>query len=105
MGIRGIAAACALSVSMLCAGTALAGEGKKFKAGGEESAGDDTSKRICRNMIVSGSRLSTRSCRTKAAWDKDGERAQRHVEELQTDFSAKDGGANSYGTTGSSTPR
>jgi hypothetical protein len=103
MGIRGIAAACALSVSMLCAGTA--GEGKKPKAPGEESAADDASKRICRNMIVSGSRLSTRSCRTKAAWDKDGERAQRHVEELQTDFSAKDGGANSYGTTGSSTPR
>ena len=106
MGIRGIAAACALSVSMLCAGTALAGESGGSKVAGEKAEGDKAaSKRVCRNMIVSGSRLSTRSCRTQAAWDKSAERSQRHVEEVQSSFSARDGAANSYGSQGGSTPR
>ena len=37
----------------------------------------DTSRRICRNLVLSGTRLSRRSCRTERAWEEDAEAARR----------------------------
>jgi hypothetical protein len=93
MGMKAIASIAALSMSLLWTGTAVAGESSAPKAAKE----DNPSKRVCRNVVASGTRLSTRTCKSKADWDKDQDRAQRHVRELQTDWSQRDGGENGSG--------
>ena len=45
--------------------------------GAAQGGADDTSRRACRNLIRSGTRLSTRYCRTQAEWDEAGEGARR----------------------------
>jgi hypothetical protein len=87
MGIRRIATACVLSMSMLCAGTALAAE----QGGSKAAKADNPSKRVCRSVVVSGSRLATRTCRMQSAWDQDAERASKNVLDMQTNLYARDG--------------
>ncbi|HEX8381432.1 MAG TPA: hypothetical protein VF619_12900 [Allosphingosinicella sp.] len=93
MGKKAIASIAALSMSLLWSGTALAGD----SAAPKTAKADDSSKRVCRNVVSSGTRLSTRTCKAKAEWDKAQDRAQRHVRELQTDWSQRDGGENGSG--------
>ncbi|HYI49147.1 MAG TPA: hypothetical protein VEX35_11860 [Allosphingosinicella sp.] len=41
------------------------------------SAQPDSSRRVCRNLALSGTRLTRRSCRTQTAWEEDAEAARR----------------------------
>jgi hypothetical protein len=81
MGIRGVAAGTVLTMalSLLCAGTALAGQSGPTKA----AADAEGSKRICKNLTTTGSRLSHRICKRKSEWDLEAERARRHLLDLQ----------------------
>jgi hypothetical protein len=56
-----------------------------------KAAGNDTSRRICRNLVRSGTRLSTRFCRTQREWDESAEGARRLLQEGQTEGSSRDG--------------
>jgi hypothetical protein len=64
----GTAAVLALGVAGLSTGTAVAQEGATpAKAKTADKSG---SRRVCRNIVESGTRLSSRVCRTQADWDK-----------------------------------
>lgn len=70
MGVKSIVkgTAWAAGIAVLMAGTSfVAGS-----AASAESKADkkDTSKRICRMITPTGSRMTTRICRTRAEWDK-----------------------------------
>ena len=67
-----MAAAVAIGLGGLGTGPALAGDGPKL-------AKDDPSRRICRNEVPVGSRLSVRVCRTKAEWDRGESKTQDGV--------------------------
>ena len=63
-------AAIAVGFAALSTGTAIAGE-DKAKLGSK----DDPGKRVCRSVLPTGSRFTTRVCRTAAEWDKLAEEA------------------------------
>jgi hypothetical protein len=48
---------------------------------------------VCRNVVRSGTRLSTRYCHTQTQWDEAAETARRLVQEGQTEGSSRDGQA------------
>ncbi|HVQ09730.1 MAG TPA: hypothetical protein VMS43_14975 [Allosphingosinicella sp.] len=54
----------------------------------------DPSRRVCRNVVRSGTRLSTRYCHTQAEWDAAGEGARRFLQEGQNEGSSRDGEMN-----------
>ncbi len=92
-----------MSFAALSATTALAGQtgGSADGAGERKSAAKDAGKKVCRNLIISGSRLSTRSCRTQADWDKAALDAQDSALQQQTGPGARPEG----GQAGASAPR
>ena len=49
------------------------------------------SRRICRNLVLSGTRLSRRSCRTARAWEEDAEAARRMQSDNAYDGQYRDG--------------
>lgn len=72
MGAKTAAKASALMMGfgLLWASAALPTEaGGSAAEAFKGKAKDDPSRRICRNITPSGSRLTTRICRTKAEWD------------------------------------
>ena len=95
MGVKALVTASALAAGLgaLGATPALAGEPAAVPAAGTQprATGPDTSRRVCRNLVRSGTRLSTRFCRTQREWDEAGEGARRFVQEGQTDGSSRDG--------------
>ena len=84
MRVKPILPACALVLGFaaLGAGPALAGDPGSAGGAGVEAqpkpkvAKKDPSRRVCRNIIPSGSRLSVRDCRTQGDWDRAAEQAQ-----------------------------
>lgn len=88
MGMKPIAKVCALALgcAALLATPAVAGQAGGSAEGGVErkSAGKDPGRKVCRNLVLSGSRLSTRSCRTQAEWDKAAHDAQDSALQQQT---------------------
>lgn len=44
-----------------------------------KAANDDPSRRICKNIVRVGTRLSTRVCRTKKQWDEAMDRTQESL--------------------------
>nr|WP_295373292.1 hypothetical protein [uncultured Sphingosinicella sp.] len=68
----GAAAALAMALAALSTGTALAQESaaESTTPAKAKVADKSGSRRVCRNLVVSGSRLSSRICRTQADWDK-----------------------------------
>ena len=66
MGAMRIVAIAALALGLSSLGTvpAVAAEGAKKP----KMADDDPSRRVCKNMIPVGTRLSTRVCRTQKEW-------------------------------------
>ena len=63
-----------MTVAALAIGLGVLGAGPAFadQAAGTsqpKKAKTDTSRRICRNLVPSGTRMSSRICRTQAEWD------------------------------------
>jgi hypothetical protein len=59
-----------------------------------KAAKEDTSRRVCKNLVLSGSRLTTRFCRSQEEWDRDEEKAQRDQLESRFNHSSRDGEMN-----------
>jgi hypothetical protein len=72
-----IVAALAIGLGGLGAGATQAADG--HGASKPKKAQDDPSRRVCRNIVPSGSRLSTRVCRTQQQWDESRDKAQDGV--------------------------
>lgn len=97
MGAKLIMAGFASAAVLLsCAGTAVAARGGIPPAGASEPGGaDDRSRRLCRTVVPSGSRLGTRVCRPRADWESQREQTRRYVEDGQTNGYRRDGEFNS----------
>lgn len=52
----------------------------------------DPSRRVCRSIRPTGSRLSTRQCRTQAQWDELREETRQFVQDGQTNGSRRNEG-------------
>lgn len=80
-----LAAMLAAGTGTLSAGTALAGGnmGSAGDAASQEQSRTNPSRRICRSLLPTGSRLPQRTCRTQAEWDADAEQTRRDQERVQ----------------------
>ena len=72
-------AALAMGLTTLGAGPALAGD-----ADGAKAKKDDTSRRLCKTVVPTGSRVSSRLCRTQAEWDAAMNKSQDNILRHQT---------------------
>ena len=85
MGLKPIARASALTLLFaamgagLIAGSPASAETKTDK--------DDTSKRVCKVITPTGSRMTTRICRTQAEWDRSQSKTAEGVLRHQTNES------------------
>lgn len=57
----------------------------------------DPSKKVCRNLVLTGSRMTKRFCRTQAEWDQSAAKAQDHLRDGQVDGYRRDGEMNGQG--------
>lgn len=83
MGVTRIVtiAALAMGLGALSTAPAAAGDGAKPKL-----AKDDPSRRVCKNIVRVGTRLSTRICRTQAEWAKSMDKTQDgHLQSMLKD--------------------
>lgn len=80
----------ALAISLASGAAAYSSEPAGEAAAAE--AKSDKSKKICRTIVKSGTRFSTRICRSKEAWDKDAEAAARYLEDGQMNHSRRNDG-------------
>ena len=98
MGAKSILAASALAIGFgaLWASPGVTGEpaAAAATAAQPKAARNDRSRRVCRNLVRSGTRLSTRYCRTQQEWDEAAEGARRLVQEGQVEGSSRDGEMN-----------
>lgn len=92
MGTKPIVRACALAMGFgaLLVGTALVAATGASSAAADVQAepkatAKDTSRRICRNLTPSGSRLNRRVCRRQAEWDESADAAQEGLLKHQVD--------------------
>ena len=60
----------AMSLTLLGTGSALAQTNEAAEASKPRVADRSGSSRVCRNIVKSGTRLSTRVCRSAADWEK-----------------------------------
>jgi hypothetical protein len=94
MGVKAIVTASALAIGFgaLWATPGLSGEPSTAATAETppKAAANDRSRRVCRNLIRSGSRLSTRYCHTRTEWEESAEGARRLVQEGQTEGSSRD---------------
>ncbi|HEY5723233.1 MAG TPA: hypothetical protein VIT45_13010 [Allosphingosinicella sp.] len=85
MGLKSIVSvsAVAMSVCALVAVPAVVQAGPKTRVGG------DPSKRVCKTVMPTGSRLVERVCRTKEEWDYNRKKAQESLFQQQLDGSIR----------------
>lgn len=88
------ASALAMGFGALWASPGLTGGSAPAATAESQPKANETSRRVCRNLVRSGTRLSTRYCRTQAEWDAAGEGARRFLQEGQEEGSFRDGQAN-----------
>jgi hypothetical protein len=85
-----IAAAVAIGASALLTGTAIAGEAAAgASVAGAKASKTDTSKRVCRSIMPTGSRLGARQCRTQAEWDERARLIQHELQRQQLENSSR----------------
>ena len=90
----------AFGMGCLLAGAAMASQPAASAAtagGSAASASDqDKSRKVCRTIRITGTRLTERHCRTKADWQRDEQASQRYLEEGLQNY-RRDGEFNSGG--------
>jgi len=93
MAKKSFGAATALAVGLVCLGSGPVFAAQDTTAAAMPAkAKKDTSRRLCRNLVLSGTRLSTRFCRTDEDWDRDERKAQRDHLDSRLHHSSRDGG-------------
>lgn len=70
-------AALAIGLGTISSGSALADEGAGTSQPKEAKINEG--RRICRNLMPSGTRLTSRVCKTKAEWDRAMDKTQESV--------------------------
>ncbi len=95
MGVKSIVAASALAIGFgtLWASPGIASEPAAAAATEAQprAAAGDRSRRVCRNLVRSGTRLSTRYCRTQQEWDEAEDGSRRLLQEGQVEGQSRDG--------------
>lgn len=89
----GAASILAVALVWLGSGPVIAATGTQAQAT-TKTAKEDKSKRVCRNLTLTGSRLTTRLCRSQEEWDRDAEKAQRDQLDSRFNQSSRDGAMN-----------
>jgi hypothetical protein len=79
MGVKGMMAAGLLAIGLSMPGVSAAAANGQNEAPEVKQAKDDGSKRICRSIRPTGSRMSTRVCRTQAEWTRSQDKSQDSV--------------------------
>ena len=87
----------ALAMAVAAVDDNVAASASEATASTSEKAKPDKSKRVCRTVVISGTRLGERYCRTKEDWDRDTEKARRNLEDAQLNGYRRDGEANTFG--------
>jgi hypothetical protein len=78
----------ALGLTALCAGPANAAAGSADTSIGaaSKSGAKDTSRRICKSVVPTGTRVSKRDCRTQAEWDEQAASIQKELERREREL-------------------
>jgi hypothetical protein len=93
VGLLGVGAASASAFQAPPAATPVAQATTVQKV---PSTKKDSSRRVCRSIVHSGTRMASRYCRTREEWDSDAERARRFLEDGQHN-ARRDGEMNGLG--------
>jgi hypothetical protein len=93
MSGKSIMAAIALAVGIAAFGTgsAVAAYGASEAGDGGKSAKTDRSRRVCRSIVLSGTRMATRYCRTQEEWDRSSDKSRDFLLEGQMKNARRDG--------------
>ncbi|MGZ8348272.1 MAG: hypothetical protein ACXWUP_14285 [Allosphingosinicella sp.] len=88
MVLKSVLTASVLALAIGAASSAAIGAGDPHagtKAAGQAKTSEpDTSRRVCRNLTPSGTRMTRRTCRTQAEWNAAMDRTQDGVLQFQT---------------------
>jgi hypothetical protein len=84
MAARQIITVAALAIGLGAFGAGAAFADEPASTAQPKKAKTDTSRRICRNMVPTGSRMSARICRTQAEWDKSMDKSQESMLRYQS---------------------
>ena len=60
---------------------AVAGAGTQATTANQPNPSEDRSRRVCRSVTPSGTRLAIRTCRTQAEWDEQANQARHRMDE------------------------
>jgi hypothetical protein len=93
MGVKPIVTAAALAIGFGALWAAPGVTGEPIAAAGTQpkAAAAAPGRRICRNVMRSGTRLTSRYCHTQTEWDEAGEGARRLVQDGQDGGNSRDG--------------
>jgi hypothetical protein len=91
---RGTALAVAIGLALAWTASAPASQPVPDSANAAPGAKKDTSRRMCRSVVLTGTRMAKRYCRTQEEWEFESEKARRFHEEGQQN-SRRDGEFNS----------
>lgn len=106
MGVKSIAMASALAMALGVVGAGTAAAQDTATTGSQAGTTDgkdkkaDPSRRVCRTVVISGSRLGERHCRPAADWEADAEHARKELRDTQTNGYRRDGEMNGNGMLG-----
>ena len=96
----------AMAIAAMLAGTAFVSATSVSAAPDKQkSAAGDPSRRVCRTVVPSGSRLTSRVCRTQAEWDEARTKTQEGLLRTQTNESTLLEQSILLAPVGGSTPR
>jgi hypothetical protein len=84
MGARRIITVAALAIGMSVAGAGPAFADDSAALPQPKKAKTDTSRKICRITVPTGSRMTTRICRTQAEWARSMDKAQESMLRYQS---------------------
>lgn len=79
MGARQIITIAALAIGLGALGSGTAFADEPAATAQPKKAKTDTSRRVCRSVVPTGSRMSSRICRTQAEWDRSMDKSQESL--------------------------
>jgi hypothetical protein len=90
--MRMVPAALAIALAVGLGSGAIGSAALAGDTAATDASKPDKSKKVCKTIVTTGTRFSTRHCRSKEDWDKDAETSRRYLEESQTYGYAREGG-------------
>jgi hypothetical protein len=81
-----------ITIFALCVGVGLVTTSPAFADDPQNKPKDDPSKRICKLVTPTGSRFSSRVCKTAQEWQREQDFAQTRIEENRNSLRAEENG-------------